>query len=215
LVAAVFMALPYAHYAYSRAGLSHLAHGIYPFLIGCLVILSTQPAKRKWPFAALLCGISLLVMVPTQPGWYCKLTHRCIVADVGGSKLFVSRYHAGALLLLKKLNAKFASGDRSFVVAPYWPGAYAVLRKKSPMWEIFPIRRYSQSFQEKEIQRIKAANPGFALIIDTPLDGRDELRYRNTHPFIDQYIRRHFDRVKKYVRSPDYRIYKSRRKQDS
>ena len=57
------------------------------------------------------------------------------------------------------------------------------------MWEIYPIKPHNQLFQKKEIQRIEEANPGFALIIDIPLDGRDELRYRNTHPLIEKYIR--------------------------
>jgi hypothetical protein len=67
LIASVFLALPYAHYAYSRADIAHLAPGIPPFLIGILALLVSQPAKIKWPLATLLCGTSLLVMLPMHP----------------------------------------------------------------------------------------------------------------------------------------------------
>lgn len=209
-VAAAFMVLPYAHYAYSRADINHLAQGIFPFLIGCLVFLSTRPAKIKWPFAALLCGASLLVIFPTHPGWKCRVGQNCVDTDVAGDNLRVDVRTASAVALLKQLDKKFASGDRSFMVAPFWPGAYAVLKKKSPIWEIYPIKPQSLSFQEKEIQRIEKANPGFILIIDAPLDGRDELRYRNTHPVIEQYIHDHYDRMTGIIGDPAFQLYTSR-----
>ena len=209
LVASAFMALPYAHYAYSRADVEHLSLGIFPFLIGCLAILSIQPAKYKWPFASLLCGASLLLLLPLHPGWQCHVRHRCTQVDVAGSKLEVPYNVAINIAFFNKLNTIFSPGNRSFIVAPYFPGAYALLHKKSPMWDIYPILPRSGSFQEREIQRIKKANPGFDLIIDNALDGRDELRFSKTHSVIDQYIRDNFDRVP----SPDpvFKIYKSRR----
>jgi len=59
LVASSFLAFPYAHYAYSRADVWHLALGIFPLLIGCLVLLAQKSAKIKYPSAILLCIASV------------------------------------------------------------------------------------------------------------------------------------------------------------
>ncbi len=162
LIAAAFLALPYAHYSYSRADIGHLALGIFPFLMGCLVWLATQPPKVKWPLALVLCGASVWIMHVFHPGWQCR------------------------------------------------PGAYPLLGRKSPMWEIYAIFPRSEGFQQMEIERIKAANPGFVLIFDFPLDGREALRFRNTHPLIHQYILDNFELLLDSP-NPAYQIYKAGR----
>jgi hypothetical protein len=210
LVASAFLALPYAHFAYSRADIGHLAQGIFPFLIGSFVLLSRQHAKVKWPFAALLCGGSLLVMLPLHPGWQCYSSQQCVEVNVAGSKLKIDSGTAGDLALLNNLSEQFAPGTRSFIATPFWPGAYAALERKAPMRAIYALLPRSDAFQHSEIERIKAANPGFAIIFDLPLDGRDELRFRNTHPLIDQYIRDHFELLNGYTKNPAYQIYRSK-----
>ncbi len=212
LIASIFLALPYAHYAYSRADIAHLAPGIPPFLMGILALLASQPAKIKWPFAALLCGASLLVMLPTHPRWYCYVysTQPCVDIKVAGDKLNVDRGTAANLATLNRLAEQFAPGDRTFIAAPFWPGAYPALGRKSPMWEIFATTPRSAAFQQAEIERIKAANPGFVVIYDFALDGRDDLRFRNTHAIVDQYIRDNFEPLSGYSRIPAFQVYRSK-----
>lgn len=193
LIASVFLALPYAHYAYSRADIAHLAPSIPPFLMGILALLASQHAKIKWPFAALLCGASLLVMLPKHPGWYCYSSQQCDEVNVAGDKLKIDRVTASNLAGVTQFAEQFAPGDKTFI-ATFWPGAYAALGRKSPMWEIYVLFPRSVAFQQAEIERIKAAKPGFALIIDHPFDGRDDLRFSNTHPIVYQYIRDNFER---------------------
>jgi hypothetical protein len=114
------------------------------------------------------------------------------------------------LAALNKLAEQFAPGERTFIAAPFWPGAYAALGRKSPMWGIYvSLFPPSVAFQQAEIERIKAANPGFVVIDDRFLDRRDDLRFRNTHPIIDQYIRDHFEPLDGYSRSA-FRVYRSK-----
>lgn len=60
--------------------------------------------------------------------------------------------------------------------------------KATPYWPAV-----SDDFQRAEIERIKKADPGYALVFDVPMDGREELKYSNSHPLIDNYIRTHFE----------------------
>jgi hypothetical protein len=208
LVASSLLALPYAHYAYSRADAVHLAQGIFPFLIGSLALLENQSAKIKWPFATLLCGASLLVMLPVHPGWQCYASQQCINASVGGSKLEIEAGAVNDLAMLNKLAEQYAPGKQSILVTPFWPGAYAALNRKSPMWEIYALFPRGEAFELAEIERIKSAAPGFALIIDISIDGRDDTRFRNTHPLIYQYILAHFEPLGGYTQNPSYQVYK-------
>lgn len=211
LAAAIFLALPYAHYAYSRADIDHLASGIPPFLMGILALLASQPAKIKWPFAALLCVVSLLVMLPTYPGWHCYVSQKCVEANVAGDKLKIDRGTAINLANLNKLAEQFAPGDRTFIATPIWPGAYAALGRKSPMWEIYVLFPRGAAFQQAEIERIKAANPGFVVIDDRILiEERDDSNFHNIRPIINQYIRDNFELLNDPTRNPAFQIYRSR-----
>ena len=77
------------------------------------------------------------------------------------------------------------------------------------MWELYALFPRTPVFERAEISRIKEANPGFALVFDMPLDGRDELRFRNTHPLIHQYILDNFEPLSK-LSNPAYQIYKKK-----
>jgi hypothetical protein len=77
------------------------------------------------------------------------------------------------------------------------------------MWEIYALFPRSMAFESREIQRIKASRPGFAFVFDLPLDGREELRFKNTHPLIHQYVQDNFEPMK-ISQNPAYQIYKAR-----
>lgn len=209
LVACAFLAFPYAHYAFSRADVGHLAHGVFPLLIGCLVLLASAPPRIKWSLAGALCGASFWVMHVFHPGWHCLAITQCVDEKIAGETLQVDPGTATDIALLRQLEGQFAPNGQAFIAAPFWPGAYALLERKSPMWEIFALLPRSESFEQREIERIKESRPGFAFIFDLPLDRRDDLRFKNTHPLITQYILNNFDPVS-ISQNPAYQIYKAR-----
>ena len=195
LVACSVLALPYAHFAFSRADPSHLAQGIFPFLIGVFMLLNAWPNRARWLVALAITGASLLVMVPLHPGWDCRVKRPCVTADVAGEPLTVDKGIAEALVMLKSVADEYAPNGRNFVVVPLWPGAYSVLKRRSPIWEVYALNPQGDELQRREIERIEAANPGFILVLDVAIDGRDDLRFRNTHPLIERFIRDNFDPI--------------------
>jgi hypothetical protein len=207
LVASTLLALPYAHYAYSRADFSHLIPGIPPMLIGVLALLSNQPARIKWPFAGMFCAVSLYLVAPSFSGWQCYSKHNCVEVMLAGDKIEVDNGNASLLAVFNKLDEQFSNSGQAFLTTPFTPGLYAALQRKSPMWENYALVPRSSEFQQGEIERIKVANIGFAVIHDFPLDGRDELRFRNTHPLIDQYIRDNYQQLPGYVSNPAFQLF--------
>jgi hypothetical protein len=184
---------------------------IFPLLVGCLVLLATQPPKIKWPLALMLCAASLGVTHIFHPGWQSYVNKQWwVTVEISGNNLQVDAGTASDVELLRDLSDRYASDGQSFIATPFWPGAYALLERKSPMWEIYALFPRSQAFEQAEIQRIKMAKPKFAFVLDVPLDGRDELRFRNTHPLIHQYILDNFDPLPNSP-SPVYQIYRAKR----
>ncbi|MBW4710815.1 hypothetical protein KX928_23740 [Roseobacter sp. YSTF-M11] len=195
LVAAAFLTLPYAHYAFSRADVSHLAQGIFPFLIGALILVSSLSGKKRLYLGGILLIASLMITLSQHPGWFCRKADRCVDVDVSGSTLRVPSGEASNIALIRSITADHAAGGKSFIVTPLWPGAYALMERKSPVWEIYALFPKSEAFEQAEIERIIASDPGYALILDVALDGQDALRFRNTHPLMHRYIQENFELV--------------------
>lgn len=208
LVASAFLTLPYLHRAFSRASINTLAQSIYPVLIGCLVILAARRPGMKWAATILLCAFSIWFVHPYYEGWQCRGGAPCADIEVSGDKLRVVPYIADDVALLRQLADEYAPDGRSVYVVPFWPGAYPLLERISPTWEIYALFPHSTAFERAEIERLKTADPGYAFIYDLALDGRDELRFRNTHPLIFQYILDHFQPVASP--NPDYLIFKAK-----
>ena len=67
----------------------------------------------------------------------------------------------------------------------------------------------SETFENREIARIQASNPGFVFVFDLPLDGREDLRFRNTHPLTYKFIQENFDPTE-VSQNTAYQIFKAR-----
>ncbi len=192
-ISSSLLMLPYAHYAFARADLVHLALGIFPFLFGIITFPSAISKQYRHSVIVVLFVVSVLTMVSSQA--YYQLfsdKNKTEIVNINGDVLKVSRENASQITLLNELNTKFASNGRLFFSAPFWPGAYAVMQKKSPTWEIYFTSLREESVQQKEIMRIKSANIGFAVIHDNLLDNRKDLLFEATNPSIERYIRENY-----------------------
>lgn len=208
-IACIFLTLPYAHHAFSRAGLTHLAQGIFPFLIGAMTIFSKRSALLRITVVALLLSSTLAIMLPMQPKRQ-ALRHNWQSVQIGRDLVQIDPVTADILRVFDIYAKRYLPEHGTFFAAPFWPGIYAVYGRKSPVWEIYPLFPRNAAFQEAEIQRIESAAPEFAIIQDLPLDKRDELRFRNTHPLIDQYLRQNYERVNGLPAPQDWQVYRNK-----
>jgi len=202
VVASAFLILPYTQFAFSRADVNHLAQSIFPLLIIVTTSLSTQSGIKKWAPSIILLASSLCVMLPVQPLWQCIQQKNCATIEVSGDQLTVDPDTASQIALVRNLNDYYTPNGQSFLAEPYWPGAYALLERKSPVWEIFALFPRSNRFEKIEIERIRQSKPRFVIILDLALDGHEEMRFKNTHPQTNQFIVDNFDFDAKLSRQP-------------
>lgn len=187
--AALIVCVPYAHYALSRLDVTHVAVGAPPLLIAVL----THPAAGFGSAAArigLLCmALVTSIVVPAEHRGYKALRglpHEAIVLQ--GERLHVSVETAAEITWLRNLTETYASDNKTFFAAPYWPGAYAAMRRRSPTWEIYALFPSTSLRQHREIERLSAASVGFAVISRRAVDDRVDLGFSQTHPLIDEYL---------------------------
>lgn len=195
LMAAILMALPYAHYAYSRADIGHLALGIFPFLMGMLVLFARSPSRIGTVATLLLATASTGLMFVEHPGWQCRIAAPCVNLEISGSPLRIDPHTAASVNLLRQLERRHAPHGETFLATPLMPGAYPLLSRKAPVWAIYALFARGHAFEQQEIERLKAASPAFLLVMDAALDGRDELRFRNTHPHMQRHIEEHYEPI--------------------
>jgi hypothetical protein len=176
----------------------------------CWLMMAAMKARFQWILLILLGGTSLWVMSIFHPGWACFMSGDWVSVEIDRDHLRVDPQTANDVAVLRRLVDRFAPDGQKFIVVPFWPGAYALFERKAPMWEIYALFPRSQAFEQDEITRIKAASPRFALIIDQPLDGRDALRFLNTHPLTVQYIRNNFELLSENF-NPLYLVYKAKK----
>jgi hypothetical protein len=210
-VASAMLAVPYAHYAFSRADLIHLGLGIFPFLVGIFLLMQDRSRRMRRLLGAAAASATLVVVLPQHPGWNCLMIESCVAMEIGGSTLKVEPLIGKFVTMLNAVVEQHAPNGKNFLVTPLWSGAYALFNVRSPMWEIYALFKRDSEFQLREIERIKAAQPGFVLVLNIPLDGHEDLRFRNTHPLIEQYVRENFDPMTiENFPPPTFQFYKSR-----
>jgi hypothetical protein len=186
-VAALLVSLPYAHYAYSRADPTHVAISILPVLIIVLSFALEAGPRRRWLLLASLFTMSLLMTAHMHPA-YARLRGIYLAEPVavGGDRLFVSPETAGVVGAVQAV-AK-AAGPKPFFAGPYLPGAYAVAKRRSPIWENYLIFPASRKRQLAEIARLRSADIDYAIIREESWDRRSDLGFARTHPLVLAYL---------------------------
>jgi hypothetical protein len=214
MIASSVLALPYAHYAVSRADVYHLALGIFPLLLGSLARLNRSPNALNACGLGILSIATMLSIFPHHPGWKASLAGNWSAVRVGDDTMLVDPETAFAVKVVGDLIEKHAPHGRAFLVTPFWPGSYPAFGRKSPMLDDYALFYRSEEFQRAEIERIKKSDPGFILIYDYALDGRTDRRFSYTHAIVDQFIRHTYQpATNDHLEGRIFRLYVNRKEQ--
>ena len=201
LIATTLTGFIYMHYAFSRADTGHLTHSIHPFLIG----LMSLPFLLKNKYLKLISLLSLLAVsiMTYYTMWmvspcYIKASAQkdsFVKIDICGDDIWLDKSTADIIETVKKINKDFIHSEE-VLIAPHWPGFYPILQKKSPLWRIYFIFKEPEENQEKMISDLENKHINWVILGDVPLDGRNDLRFKNTHSLVWKYIMNNFEQVK-------------------
>jgi len=186
--------VPYAHYAFSRADLTHLSLSIVPALF--IVLSFGMHFKRP-----LIVGVLLLIastFVLTQEKLYLNqliFKKQPSTISVDGTTLYVTHFEARRLDAAEYALASVPSAKMHFLALPDGPGLHAIHSVKMPVWEIYALANRSNSFEEMEIRQMAAARPDIILLSDHALDSKEELRYSRMHPLTYKWINQRYHRA--------------------
>jgi hypothetical protein len=199
------LSLPYAHYVVSRTDVTHAAISVLPVLAVVLAwaVDFTKPVRR-WLVIALVFGVTILITAGEHPVYDLLKRKPLEPVEIDGATLLV-RPNDLAEIRGAQMVAALAGAD-SFFAGPYFPGAYALARHKSPVWEIYMLFPSSTPRQQAELAQFRRADVRYALISTERVDGRPDMGLRHTHPLLLAELERHLEYSAKLTESSDMTI---------
>jgi len=192
--AGAFAGLMYAHYAYSRADLPHLAFSIPPLIF--ILITCGALIHKVLPTMIALISLSVIMMLQDAPILKSAiLGHPMETVVMNDSKIYVRSFVVNHLQTAEVAFTSTPNARENFLAIPSFPSLYALNKSKMPIWEIYSLSGRDAKFEEAELARLRQAPPDVVLLSDHGLDDRQELRYSNMHPVMYSWILKNYHRI--------------------
>ena len=200
LFAAACVGLPYAHQAFSRADLHHLASSIHPLLFALTALPRAVPDRRlgrvldglSLAGAAAFTAVAATRMTPLVVRARSATPYRDVAAgadtlsvDEGSARLIEAGTHAGVLA---------GKRPRALYVATA-PAIYAMLDREAPVFDIYWALPTGVQHEDEMIADFDANEVEWVIAEDTPLDGLEARRVFNSHARFWHGILANFHRV--------------------
>ena len=196
LISALITSIVFSHYAFSRPDLTHLADSILPFLI--LVFIYPAFIKSSYGrYMGQILVISVILMsliisiVIRAPFSQYFFPDQYVKIDIRGDDIWLNKSTAGKIVSFRNIVNKVVKEDESILFAPYLPGMYPILGRKSPLkttYFLFPIED-----QHEMIKKLESENVNWAIIsTNIVIDGNKDLSFQNSFPILNEYIIENF-----------------------
>jgi hypothetical protein len=199
LAAAVVTTAVYAHYAFSRPDLVHLAEAAQPLVRAGLLLptaLSAPWARRAGAaVAGGVVGLSALAVLSLHP-FAERLRHpddhRRV--EILGSTLWTPAAEAEEIAAVRRAVAALARPGEGVFLAPHRPGLYLAVDRPSPVKTLYFLGVKDEP-DRRLIEGLEARRMAVALITTTAIDGRAASTLPVRHPALYRYLNRRFHRL--------------------
>lgn len=215
-IASAFVGAVYLHYTFDRPQHYYLKWTSPPFILG-VIATSVSLSSRKLTIAlwAILAVFTLAAWELAGDNYFTvkvksftkanlmgrdggdfnlAMNARGVVkTDVGGDNLWINLETAQVIRTLKDVDQRLMQKNDELLMAPYASGLYAILHRRSPLWENYFLYPRPLSEQEKMVQDLKSSNVNWAWVCHYYADYRPELSFENTHSLVWQYLVANFE----------------------
>lgn len=179
----------YMHHAMSRADLSHLAQAIPPFIIALIVCLMAIPFGWVGVVGVVIVSIWFIYL---KQGPFGTESTNMEKSELGGTTLWLTRAMGNYVCSMRDLIDNYTKPGDPVLIVPTLVTLYPLMDRKPAAYDIFCVYPAKDDEQLRMISQLESANMSFALINNATLDGRDELRFSNTHNLVWDYLRREY-----------------------
>lgn len=211
--AAWCVALPYVHYAFSRADATHLGLSVYPVLIGLLTLKLKLNARIA--LASMLVLYTATVLFESPPINY-RLTSdkQWKTIKVRNDAIIVWNNEAQYFSRLIGLIEEHAA-EGSFLALPDMTSLHAIYETRMPIHSLYVIFPVLESYEDDEIRRLTEAKPRLILVANNAIDKNESLKMSNLRPRMYRWINENYrrsisrnelgrDAIEVYVLDSDY-----------
>ncbi len=192
-VACAPLGLFYLHHAFSRPDMSHLVQSIHPFALASVAVPAFFGERKRysWVIIAIWIGVGLLFL-STQPvyqRWNSPEPWKPYSSD---DKIFVPQNTQRLIDCVRQFAVKNLAPHDGVLIAPFQPGLYPIINRKSPVWDLAFYFPTTEQRQRQMIGELEAKNVNWAIISDIIPGSRDDVRFSATNELVWQYLMGNF-----------------------
>jgi hypothetical protein len=200
VLAAVLIGLFYVHHAAVRSYPQHLAESLPAVLLLAMGGLALLGPRLRWSGWGLLALVTILIGLEKNPPlafWYSSKSTEPFerFETPAGEIVRLLPRNARRLTALSSFIETNVGADQNMFIAPNRPALYPLLGKTSPSWWIYFFWKATDEEQLDLIRELDEAKVNWVLLIDRPIDGREDMRFFGTHPAVAVFLMREFERV--------------------
>ena len=193
--ASLCVAIPYSHYAFSRADMTHLSLSLLPVFIGLLTIPLCSRSETKGLVAILLITITVVISQSPAVEYYAETGLGWEKIKVRGESILVRKSDAESFGRITNAIEKNIRSGSTFVAMPDMPGVHAIFESRIPVYDIYTLSVADKMHEEAEINKLNQSRPGLILISNKALDSSELLRFSNLRPQMYKWLNENYRRT--------------------
>jgi hypothetical protein len=189
-VSAAFIGSFSLHHAMSRADIPHLCQSIAPMIMGIFGLFSGY--ATGWIVLVALFGfgtaVTVLQFYPAVVRW--RWPKAFSLMEIGGARIWMPKMQATVIDRVRRLVNEYLDPDANemLLALPNLIALYPVLELRAPVFDIFCLVPASHDEEERMLHSIETSRVRLVVIDNSEVDGREELRFSNTHPRVWEYL---------------------------
>ncbi len=212
LVAGTVLGSFYVHHAAVRSDAAHLAQCIHPVFLALLGGAALAGDRLRVPARAALAGLGLFCTGLPVREYNPQLNSLgpVVPVELAGERLRMLPQHAWYYEQLQRAIRGRVGPEDSLFVAPARAGYYPLFSKVSPSWWIYFVSSEpDDALQLEVVDDLQGVD--WVLIVDIPIGGQEELRFRNSSPRVWAHLLAEYERVPTPGLPPDHLLFRRER----